>query len=128
MAYFDEIDQHEETEWVADPQHPEATPGIPQITAAWLRRVDARIRSVITAVNELREHKHSAADITSGSFAAGRIPTLAQSKVSGLSEALDGKANATDIPDVSGLASQSALDELAQRVTALESAAGGGDD
>ncbi|WP_312979497.1 hypothetical protein [Corynebacterium sp.] len=40
---------------------------------------------------------------------------------------VSGKADKSEIPDVSGLASQSALDELAARVTALESGSGGGE-
>lgn len=33
-------------------------------------------------------HTHAAGDVTSGTFTAARIPTLAQSKVSGLADAL----------------------------------------
>ena len=32
------------------------------------------------------DHKHDASDITSGTLAAGRIPTIAQSKVTGLTD------------------------------------------
>lgn len=35
------------------------------------------------------DHKHDATDVSSGTFAAGRIPTLGLSKVSGLSDRLD---------------------------------------
>lgn len=56
---------------------------------------------VYDALKEVRtnvdEHKHDAADITSGTLAAGRIPTLAQSKVTGLSAALEAKAEAETV-------------------------------
>lgn len=55
-------------------------------------------------------HKHDAGDIESGTFAAARIPTLAQSKVTGLSSALDSKADSAD------------LAALVARVEALEAA------
>ena len=54
-------------------------------------------------------HQHPASDIT-GTLAAAQIPTLAQSKVTGLASALDGKADA------------SALAALVARVEALEAA------
>lgn len=57
------------------------------------------------------DHAHAADDVSSGTFAAARIPTLAQSKVTGLTAALDGKADAAD------------LAALVSRVEALESAA-----
>lgn len=56
-------------------------------------------------------HKHAAADVTSGTFAAARIPSLDISKVSGLQAALDGKVDDGEL---------SALDT---RVAALEAAA-----
>jgi len=59
------------------------------------------------------EHTHAAADITSGTLAAARIPALDISKVTGLQAALDGKADDGDL---------TALDT---RVAALEAAAGG---
>ena len=80
-------------------------------------------------------HKHAAADVTSGTFDAGRIPTLAVSKVTGLQAALDGKAASADLDskadasdlaakadasDLAAKADASALSELAGRVTALE--------
>lgn len=67
------------------------------------------------------DHKHDAADVTSGTFAAARIPAVAQSKVTGLSDALDAKA---DDADVTAKADQSALDALEARVAALETPAG----
>ena len=46
--------------------------------------------AVYDAIQEVRtnvdEHKHDASDITSGTLAAGRIPTIAQSKVTGLTD------------------------------------------
>ena len=46
--------------------------------------------AIVDAVKEVRtnvnEHKHDASDITSGTLAAGRIPTIAQSKVTGLTD------------------------------------------
>lgn len=54
------------------------------------------------------DHKHAAADVTSGTFDVARIPTLAIAKVSGLQAALSDKANAA------------ALAELTTRVEALE--------
>lgn len=53
-------------------------------------------------------HKHSASDISEGTLAAARIPSIAQSKVTGLAGALDAKADAD------------ALSALEGRVTALE--------
>lgn len=53
-------------------------------------------------------HKHAAADITSGTLADARIPTLAIGKTTGLQAALDGKADS------------SALAALADRVDELE--------
>lgn len=53
-------------------------------------------------------HKHAADDITSGTLAAARIPSLAITKTSGLQAALDGKADS------------SALADLVTRVEALE--------
>ena len=45
---------------------------------------------IVDAMKEVRtsidEHKHDASDITSGTLAAGRIPTIAQSKVTGLTD------------------------------------------
>lgn len=57
------------------------------------------------------DHKHGAGDVTSGTFAAGRIPDVAQSKVTGLTAALADKADT------------SALDALEARVAALETPA-----
>src|SRR5690606_2108092 len=62
-------------------------------------------------------HKHAAADITSGTFDAARIPTLAAAKVSGLQAALDGKAADGDL---AAKADASALTDLTGRVEALE--------
>lgn len=56
-------------------------------------------------------HKHAAADISSGTLAAARIPALDISKVTGLQAALDGKVD------------DSELSALADRVAALEAAA-----
>ena len=53
-------------------------------------------------------HTHDAGDINAGTLAAGRIPAIAQSKVTGLAGALDAKADAD------------ALSALESRVTALE--------
>lgn len=53
-------------------------------------------------------HEHSADDITSGTLAAARIPTLSQGKVTGLTAALDSKADA------------SVVEALEARVAALE--------
>ena len=60
------------------------------------------------------DHKHDAADIDSGTLAAARIPTLAQSKVTGLTAALGDKADGAD------------LTALEARVKALEDTAGEG--
>lgn len=54
------------------------------------------------------DHGHDAGDVTSGVFAAGRIPSVAQSKVNGLSGALAAKADTAD------------LDALESRIAALE--------
>lgn len=69
------------------------------------------------------DHEHAAGDVTSGTFAADRIPSLPQSKVTGLTDALDGKQASGDYATTAQLdakADQSALDELAARVAALE--------
>lgn len=64
------------------------------ITAAELNRIETGIA----------EHKHDAGDIDSGTLAAARIPTLSQSKVTGLAalvtriEALEQKVEALE-PD-----------------------------
>lgn len=72
-------------------------------------------------------HTHAAGDVTSGTFAAARIPNLAISKVTGLQGELDGKqaagsyAAAThthEIVDVNGL--QAIINDLTSRVDALE--------
>ena len=71
------------------------------------------------------EHKHAAADVTSGTFDAARIPTLEQSKVSGLSAALNGKQDAGNYAtadQVEAKADQTALDALEARVSTLEGA------
>lgn len=75
------------------------------------------------------EHEHAAGDVTSGTFDAARVPSLPQSKVSGLADALAGKADAAALDakaDVSALdakADASALTALEQRVADLEAAA-----
>lgn len=53
-------------------------------------------------------HSHSAADINTGTLAAGRIPTLAMSKVSGLQGALNSKWDWNEAAD-SGLSSNTSL-------------------
>lgn len=86
----------------------------------------AEARSVLDAIEAAvtgkaeTGHKHAAADITSGTLTAARIPTLDIAKVSGLQGALDGKQASGDY------ATGSELDALAARVTALETAAGEG--
>lgn len=72
---------------------------------------------VALAAKAASDHKHAAADVTSGTFDAARIPTLAIGKISGLTAALDGKA---DDGDLSAKADASALAELAARVDTLE--------
>lgn len=73
-----------------------------------------------TALNKIEngiadaDHQHDASDIASGTFAAARIPTLAQSKVTGLQAALDGKQDSGDY------ATTAALAALEARVAALE--------
>lgn len=72
------------------------------------------------------DHTHAAGDTTSGTFSAARIPTLAQSKVTGLQSALDSiPADAADLPATAiapGTATtvQGILEELAARISALE--------
>ena len=68
-------------------------------------------------------HKHAAADITSGTLDAARIPALAVGKITGLQDALDGKqasGNYATAAQVETKADQTALDALEARVTALE--------
>ena len=70
------------------------------------------------------DHVHAAGDVTSGTFAAARIPSLSISKVSGLQSELDGKAasgHTHEIADVSGL--QAIIDDLTTRIEALENPA-----
>lgn len=91
------------------------------ITAAELNRIEAAGASASAAPAwgdvsgkpasfPPADHTHAADDVSSGTFAAARIPTLAQSKVTGLTAALDEKADAAD------------LAALAARVEALETA------
>lgn len=68
-------------------------------------------------------HKHAAADITSGTLAAARIPALDIAKVTGLQAALDAKqasGNYATTAQVNAKADQTALDALEARVDALE--------
>src|SRR5699024_5833571 len=70
------------------------------------------------------DHVHAAGDVTSGTLAAARIPSLSISKVSGLQSALDSKAASAhthEIADVSGL--QAIIDDLTTRIEALENPA-----
>lgn len=53
-------------------------------------------------------HEHDAGDVTSGVLDTARVPSLPQSKVSGLAGALDGKADAATV------------EALEQRIAALE--------
>lgn len=74
------------------------------------------------------DHKHAAADITSGTFADARIPALAIAKVTGLQAALDGKqasGSYATVSQVNAKADQSALDALVARVEALEATEAG---
>ena len=71
-------------------------------------------------------HKHSAADITSGTLAAARIPALDIAKTTGLQAALDAKqasGSYATTAQVNAKASQADLTALAARVDALEAAA-----
>ena|SRR5690625_4890750 len=68
-------------------------------------------------------HKHSAADITSGTLAEARVPDLAIAKVTGLKSALDGKQESGSYATTAQLnakADASALSALEARVEALE--------
>ena len=47
-------------------------------------------------------HTHDAGDINAGTLAAGRIPAIAQSKVTGLAGALDAKADADALAALEG--------------------------
>ncbi len=77
----------------------------------------AEARSVLDAIEAAvtgkadAGHKHAAADISSGTLSAARIPSLDISKVTGLQAALDGKVDDGE------------LSALADRVAALEAAA-----
>lgn len=74
-------------------------------------------------------HEHAAGDVTSGTFDAARVPSLPQAKVSGLADALAGKADTdaldakADAAALDAKADASALSALEQRVAALEAAA-----
>ena len=65
-------------------------------------------------------HEHAAGDVTSGTLDAARVPSLPQSKVSGLADALAGKADAAALDTK---ADTDALTALEQRVADLEAAA-----
>ncbi|RCS81331.1 hypothetical protein [Brachybacterium alimentarium] len=84
------------------------------VTAAELVRIETGIEEAHDLAEDAApaSHKHAADDIDSGTLAAARIPTLAQSKVTGLSAALDEKASAAD------------LAALVARVETLETAEG----
>lgn len=86
-------------------------------------------------------HSHSAADITSGTFASARIPSLAASKITSgtftsaripslaASKITSGTFSTARIPSlaiskITGL--QTDLDDHDSRITTLESAGGGG--
>ena len=64
-----------------------------QFTAVAANRIEQGVADSAPA-----EHSHAAGDVTSGTFAVARIPSLAQSKITGLVDALDGKAGTEDIP------------------------------
>lgn len=55
-------------------------------------------------------HTHAAADVTSGTFAAARIPSLAISKTSGLQAALDAKQDLLPTPPATGTYALQAID------------------
>ena len=85
---------YEPTEWA------DGEDGGTPITAAELNRME---QGIVDAQNL----PVSFSDV-SGTASASQIPTLAQSKITGLTAALDGKASAQDLAD------------LAARVAALE--------
>lgn len=110
---------YEPTEWA------DGEDGGTPITAAELNRME---QGIVDAQNVAV----SFSDV-SGTASASQIPTLAQSKITGLTAALAGKADSSDIPDVSGFATKSELSagldgkasaqdlaDLAARVAALE--------
>lgn len=76
------------------------------------------------------DHVHAAGDVTSGTFAAARIPSLPVSKVSGLQADLDGKADtghthtfaslAGAVSGASGADLQAILEDIVTRLAALE--------
>ena len=68
-------------------------------------------------------HTHDAGDVASGTFSTARIPSLAQSKITGLVDALAGKADKSEIPDVSGFLTSDDLATILERLDALENPA-----
>lgn len=59
-------------------------------------------------------HTHAAADVTSGTFAAARIPSLAISKTSGLQAALDAKQDLLPVAPAVGTFTLQSVDGVLQ--------------
>lgn len=103
------------------------------ITAEALTHIEQGIADAHSELAEtqetLEDHNHSASDITSGTLSAGRIPSLAQSKITGLADALGNKANSSDIPDVSNFVTEAQVRDIVQSILDAnnEGEEGGGD-
>lgn len=86
---------------------------IEQAGAAAAQAAASAADAAADAADTSPPHDHDADDITSGTLAAARIPSLSLGKVTGLQAALDGKADA------------SALADAVRRIEALETPAEG---
>ena len=68
-------------------------------------------------------HTHAATDVTSGTFADARIPSLAISKISGLQTALNSKVSATSLADlnqtISDPPTQSEVQAISDKIDAI---------
>lgn len=83
-------------EAVAGVNHSKAvTPkGLKAVTAAMMAAIQATFDQIAQTLagKANTDHKHAAADVTSGTFNEARIPSLPQNRITGLIDALAGKA------------------------------------
>ncbi|OLT54835.1 hypothetical protein BJF89_00970 [Corynebacterium sp. CNJ-954] len=122
----------ERTDWVDDPDAPPSKPGMTPIRAQDVRRWEAGISEAHRLAEDAQTaaeaksdsgHKHPASDIT-GTLAAGQIPTLAQSKITGLTSALESKQPSGDY--ITRDDHESAIAALQSQIDSLSTAEPGG--